>query len=87
MPIHPPAPCWRDVFADPDTVGQSEYRALVELLADGTNTPNIGGEVDPDTTLTRESRDHMLSMLAETVAQAKELSKTLRALYPRGTVK
>lgn len=78
------APKWGDAFENPDNVGQSEYRALVELLADANEIDNVAGEVDPDTEITREQRDHMLCMLDESIDHAKAMKKRLRGLkFPR----
>jgi hypothetical protein len=51
-------PRWEDVLSDPDKVGQSEYRAIHDLLADATM-------LSADATISRKRRDHMLAVLEE----------------------
>lgn len=73
----------KDVFDDPDYVGSSEYRALVELLLDANDISNIGGEFDPEVKLPIKTVKHMIGMLDEVISHAK----TIRSALSISTVK
>ena len=73
-------PLWRDILDNPDNVGPSEYRAIAELLLDANNIGNLGGEVVDDVGVTKEDRDHSISILDELIDRAKSIKKDLKNL-------
>jgi hypothetical protein len=76
----PKLPLWLDVFSDPDIVGSSEYRAMIELLLDANDVRNIGGEIPPNARITKQMRDHSIGVLSELVDRATEAKKDLNKL-------
>ena len=78
-----PTDYWPTVFQDPDNVGQSEYRAIHELLTDA-----LDSAVDTEVSL----KAHAISILQETEDWARRLRNALEppkkgtrfiAEYPR----
>lgn len=64
-----------EVFNDPDMVGQSEYRAIYDVIVDGAFN---GSVPDDDHVLTSEEAEHTLSMLTELKDLAADLRKELK---------
>lgn len=56
----------KDLFDQhPDHVGQSEYRAIVEAIADALEVSDAAGEPDMDAPLTDEDLAHAIGCLEE----------------------
>ncbi len=76
-----PSPRWNDNFVPADRVGNSEYRALVELLADANDIGHVAGEdIADDAVILEDHRDHMVGMLDEVISYAKAMKRTLGRL-------
>lgn len=57
---------FRDVFeSSPDEVGQSEYRAIAEAIADALGASDAAGEPDMDARLDDGALDHAIGCLNE----------------------
>ena len=54
--------CFGDVFSDPDSVGQSEYRAIHDCIIDAVFN---GNPPDGDTPLTEDQIHDIRGMLCE----------------------
>lgn len=62
-----PSDVWPGVFDNPDKVGQSEYRAIYELVGDVLSSLTEGDV----------RKEHVLAVLSEVGAWAKTLEKRL----------
>jgi len=70
---------WKDVFEDPDMVGQTEYLAIHDAVASAvmdTESP------DPQQTVSQEQRQRIAEMLGEIGSQAQRLSEALTEHLP-----
>jgi hypothetical protein len=70
---------WKDIFEDPDMVGQSEYLAIHEAIATaviGTESP------DPEQKLSRGKQQQIAEMLEEIASQTRRLSEALSKRLP-----
>lgn len=70
---------WGDLFQDPDMVGQTEYLAIHDAIADAV----LGTEPDPETELGGPELQHIATMLdcfrqiaGDLKRKAKELNET-----------
>jgi len=73
-------PKWGDVFQALDMVGQSEYNAIHDLLADVAELGSISSGPDPDDLITEVSRDSMLASIDELEAWCHVLRLKLKKL-------
>ena len=70
---------WRDIFEDPDMVGQTEYLAIHDAVASAvmeTESP------DPKKTLSQGQRQRIAEMLEEIGCHARRLSEVLAKSLP-----
>jgi hypothetical protein len=71
---------WEEVFPDPDTVCQTEYRAVHDLMADVAEMTKGFGDPDPEAEITEAKRNFMVGVLDELVGHAEEVRRNLRML-------
>lgn len=70
---------WKDIFEDPDMVGQTEYLAIHEAIATavmGTDSP------DPEQKISRRKQQQIAEMLEEIGSQTRHLSEALSKRLP-----
>ena len=70
---------WKDIFDDPDMVGQTEYLAIHEAVAMavmGTENP------DPERKIGRGKQRQIEEMLDEIGGQARRLAKAMKEAQP-----
>ena len=70
---------WKDIFEDPDMVGQTEYLAIHEAIATavmGTDSP------DPEQKISRGKQRQIAEMLEEIGSQTRHLSEALSKRLP-----
>ena len=70
---------WKDIFEDPDMVGQTEYLAIHEAIATavmGTDSP------DPEQKVSRVKQQQIAEMLEEIGSQARRLTEALSKRLP-----
>ena len=70
---------WKDIFDDPDLVGQTEYLAIHEAVAMavmGTENP------DPERKLGRGKQRQIVEMLDEIGGQARRLAEAMKEAQP-----
>jgi len=70
---------WKDIFEDPDMVGQTEYLAIHEAVASavmGTESP------DPEQKLGRAKQQQIAEMLEEISSQTRRMSEALSKRLP-----
>jgi hypothetical protein len=70
---------WKDIFEDPDMVGQTEYLAIHEAIASAVmNTESP----DPEQSVSRGQQQRIAEMLEEIGRQAKRLAESLSKSLP-----
>lgn len=62
-----------DIFADPDNVGESEYRAIYELLDDAWQDIADNSEYSAD-----EKINHLAEVLNEVIHAAEAMKRRLK---------